>query len=155
MQPAQNVRRALQALRERYRVLAVSHVYESEAIGFDGDNFLNLVVTAETEANLADIKADLMELENAMGRDRSRPRFSERKIDIDILTYGDSDGSEAGLTLPREEVTRNAYVLRPLSEVLPASVHAPSGKTYAQLWADYDKSRQPLWPVEFDWQATD
>lgn len=149
--PSSNVRRAVAALREHFAGLTLSSVYESEAIGFDGDNFLNLVVIAETDAELDQIKQYLKTLEDNLGRDRSGPRFSRRVIDVDILTYGDSDGSEADLRLPRDEITRNAYVLWPLAELLPDTEHSPTGKTYAQLWEEYDKSRQTLWPIEFDW----
>jgi len=149
--PEANVRRACALLAEHFGELRKSAVYESEAVGFDGENFLNLVVTVETGETLTGIKLFLKRLEDDMGRDRSRPRFSERVIDVDILAYGDSDGSEAELALPREEITRNAYVLRPLAELLPNEMHPPTGKTYGQLWRDYDKSRQSLWLKDFEW----
>lgn len=147
---AANVRRAVAALREHFGELDLSTVYESEAVGFDGDNFLNLVVTTETAESLGSISVYLKQLEDRMGRDRSQPRFSGRVIDVDILTYGDLQGERDGVELPRGEVTRNAYVLRPLAELLPDQQHGPSGKTYAQLWDEYDKSRQALWPVQID-----
>ncbi len=149
--PEANIRQACALLQSRFGELRRSAVYESEAVGFDGENFLNLAVAVETGESLDVIKQFLKQLEDDMGRDRSRPRFSERVIDVDILTYGDSDGSEAGMELPRAEITRNAYVLRPLSELLADTIHPPSGKTYAQLWRDYDQSRQPLWLKDFDW----
>lgn len=150
--PATNVRKAIDALRAHFGELRLSTVYESKAVGFDGDNFLNLVLATETEESLDSIKHYLKDLEDRLGRDRSKPKFSGRVIDVDILTYGDSDGSAAGLELPRGEITRNAYVLRPLADLLPETVHPPTGKTYGQLWQDYDKSRQALWSVDFDWQ---
>lgn len=146
-----NVRRAVAALRAHFGELEMSTVYESEAVGFDGDNFLNLVVITATNESLGAISTYLKDLEDQMGRDRSKPRFSGRLIDVDILTYGDLDGKLDGVELPREEVTHNAYVLRPLAELLPDQQHGPSGKTYAQLWEEYDKSRQSLWPVAMDW----
>ena len=148
-----NVRRAVAALRAHFGQLDLSTVFESEAVGFDGDNFLNLVVITETDESLGAISSYLKDLEDQMGRDRRKPRFSGRVIDVDILTYGDLDGEQDGVELPREEVTQNAYVLRPLAELLPDQQHGPSGKTYAQLWAEYDKSRQTLWPVQLDWAA--
>ena len=149
--PEANVRRACALLAERFGDLRKSAVYESEAVGFTGENFLNLVVAVETSEALVEIKQFLKQLEDDMGRDRSRPRFSERVIDVDILAFGDSDGSEAELDLPREEITRNAYVLRPLAELLPNERHPPTGKNYGQLWSNYDKSLQSLWLKEFDW----
>ncbi len=149
--PANNVRRVVAALREHFGQIELSSVYESEAVGFEGDNFLNLVLATHSEEALQDIKSYLKELEDRLGRDRSAPKFSGRVIDLDILFYGDCDGAEADLELPREEITRNAFVLQPLAELLPDELHGPTGLSYARLWQDYDKSRQSLWPVDFDW----
>jgi 2-amino-4-hydroxy-6-hydroxymethyldihydropteridine diphosphokinase len=55
--------------------------------------------------------------------------------------------------LPRPEVTENAYVLLPLSELLPDLVHPGTGMSYLNLWQDYDKSKQQLWAIEADWPA--
>lgn len=150
--PHVNVRTALSALEVEFPGLRCSSVYESEAVGFEGNNFLNLVVSAETEKPLPQLLDYLKSLENSCGRDRQSPKFSGRTLDVDILTYGKSGGAEAGLELPRPEITRNAYVLKPLAELVPDEVHPPSGKTYAELWSEYDESRQRLWPIEFDWQ---
>ena len=146
-----NVRRACSLLCEHFGEVQLSTVYESESVGFSGHNFLNLAATVQTDEALADIKQFLKDLEDSMGRDRSRPRFSERIIDVDILYYGDNDGAEADMVLPREEITRNAYVLCPLAELEPETVHTPTGKTYFELWQEYDKSSQPLTARDFDW----
>ncbi|MEX0619495.1 MAG: 2-amino-4-hydroxy-6-hydroxymethyldihydropteridine diphosphokinase [Pseudohongiellaceae bacterium] len=144
---------ALAELRQQYGEVKISPVFESEAIGFSGDNFLNLVVVIETEASLSELIAFVKRLEDRHGRDRAAPRFSSRTLDIDILTYGDYQGIHAGIELPRAEITRNAFVLWPLAEVLGDEVHPPSGKTYRHLWNEYDKSRQRIWPVDFQWQG--
>ncbi len=151
---ASHIRRAVAALRQHFMSLRCSTVYESEAVGFEGDNFFNLVALTQTDEDLGEIAAYLKDLEDEMGRDRSLPKFAPRRIDIDILCYGDEDGAGYGLKLPRAEVTENAFVLRPLAEVMPAAVHEPTGKSYAQLWAEYDHTRQALWPIDFDWQQS-
>lgn len=147
------MRRACELLRAHFGALQLSTVYESESVGFAGDNFLNLAVSVQTGEALGEIKQFLKNLEDSMGRDRSRPRFSERIIDVDILFYGDSDGTEADMELPRKEITRNAYVLCPLAELEPETVHRPTGKTYSQLWQEYDKARQPLIEKDFNWSV--
>lgn len=149
--PAQYLASALDALQGKFGALRISSVFESEAVGFSGDNFLNLVVLIDTTEKLEDLALFLKRLEDQHGRSRQGPRFSGRTLDIDILTYGDLHGTFAGITLPREEIVENAYVLWPMSQVLGEAVHAPTGKTYAQLWAEYDKDRQKLWPVPFAW----
>ena len=146
-----NIRLALDALARQFSSLSLSSVYESETIGFDGDNFLNLVVVVETDLSLVLVQEFLKQLEESQGRDRTQAKFSSRPIDVDTLFYGSDDGASLGIELPRAEITRNAFVLLPLAELLPDAQHAPTGKTYAELWASYDKDSQNLWPIEFAW----
>ena len=151
MNPQENLRLAVNALRVEFGALNCSKVYESEAVGFKGDNFLNLAVTIETNRCLRELQDYFKKLENKLSRDRSQVKFSGRTMDIDILTYdGDDDNS---IELPRAEITDNAFVLQPLAELLPEELHDKSGLTYAALWKAYDKSAQRLWPIDFDWQV--
>jgi len=148
--PARNVRRALAALRREFGPLALSPVYESEAVGFAGDNFLNLVAGAGTTLPAQAVAARLHAIEDAHGRDRSGPRFSSRVIDLDLLLYDSLVLDTPGLVLPREEILDNAFVLRPLADLAPELVHPVAGRTMAELWADFDQSSQALWPVALD-----
>ena len=146
-----NIRLALDALASQFSALCLSSIYESESIGFAGDNFLNLVVAVETELSLVLVQEFLKQLEESQGRDRTQAKFSSRPIDVDILFYGDDSGAALGIDLPRAEITRNAFVLLPLAELLPKTRHKPTGLTYEALWASYDKDSQKLWPIEFAW----
>tara|TARA_B110000285_G_scaffold222988_1_gene277876 strand:- start:401 stop:895 length:495 start_codon:yes stop_codon:yes gene_type:complete len=148
-----NIRAALDALNLEFENIRSSTTYESQAIGFDGDNFLNLVVLADTNKGLDDVTTFLKRLEDRLGRDRLQTRFSGRTVDVDILLYGNESGMFCGIELPRPEVTENAYVLQPLAELLPDVVHPATGMSYLKLWQDYDKSKQRLWATEIDWQA--
>lgn len=154
-EPRQHLEAGLQALEARYGVLRMSEVFESEPVGFCGPNFLNLVIALDTTETLAQMQTFLKQLEESHGRRRDDPRFSDRTLDIDILIFGDLCGkyeedSEYGeVILPRPEVTENAYVLRPLAQLLGSRVHPASGMTYAQLWNNFDHSRQKLWPAGF------
>ncbi|WP_210395656.1 2-amino-4-hydroxy-6-hydroxymethyldihydropteridine diphosphokinase [Motiliproteus sediminis] len=143
----------LDGLAHRFGELDISSVYESEAVGFDGDPFFNLVVGLETELALDPLFEFLRETEHAHDRCRKAAKFSARTLDIDILTYDDYVGPFAGGELPREEITRNAFVLWPLAEIAADLRHPGLGIRYGQLWANYDKSRQALWPVSFVWQG--
>ena len=147
-----NVRVAVKKLQTHFPDLQCSTVFESEAVGFEGDNFLNLVASAQTDEPLESINTFLKELEDQLGRDRSQAKFSARPIDIDILTYGDEVGENHGIQLPRDEILKYAFVLQPLADLLPDESHPQSGEKYATLWQQFDQASQELWPIEFDWQ---
>ncbi len=143
---------ALDALYEWFGELVLSPVYESEAVGFVGEPFLNLVVGVDTGLSVRELSVRFKQLEADNGRRRDVPKFSGRTLDLDILTYDDQVGQVDGVELPRGEILRNAFVLKPLADVAPDDRHPVTGQTYAQLWAAYDQD-QKLWPVDFSWQG--
>lgn len=141
---------ALDALTDAFGELLISSVYESEAVGFDGDHFLNLVVGCDTDLSVGNLSACLRKIENDNGRARGGERFSARTLDIDILTYGNTVGTVDSIHLPRAEILQNAFVLLPLAEIAGAEKHPVEQKTYADLWRAYSRS-QKLWPIDFLW----
>lgn len=148
-----NITAALDALAELFGELRISSVYESESVGFDGSNFFNLVVGADTTLAIAELSEALKRIEDDNGRKRTGPKFSPRTLDIDILTYGDFVGVEQGIELPRAEITQNAFVLLPLAEIAPQILHPQLQQTYSHLWREYDQSSQTLWPINFNWRS--
>ena len=144
-----NIRLAVRALEQHYGKLILSSVYESEAVGFDGDNFLNLVAAVKTEEDVHTVDRVLHTIEDENGRDRSGPRFSSRIVDLDLLLYDDLILEEDGLELPRNEITKNAFVLLPLEEIAAQLIHPITGKTMCDHWMSFDKNSQKLWPVDF------
>lgn len=150
--PVDNLSSALEVLAGRFELLSLSSVFESESIGFKGDNFFNLVVGVATSLTLEDLSAQLKSVEDAHGRDRHSGKFSGRTLDVDILTYDDYAGVFGGVELPRGEISYNAFVLWPLSEVAGSELHPVTGCSYQQMWAEYCGG-QHLWPVEFVWRG--
>ena len=110
--------RGLDALKQLLGALDVSPVFESAAVGVLGHRFLNMIVGAQTHLSLLDLTSGLKAIEAACGR-RDSPSPGRITLDIDILTYGDLAGEHQGLTLPRPEVLRNAFVLWPLALLAP------------------------------------
>lgn len=145
-----HVRAGLDALAETFGELQVSPVYESEAVGFDGSPFLNLVVGVRTDKSLAQLSRCLKAIELANGRRPDAPRFSPRTLDLDILTYGDLDHPRDGVDIPRGEILLNAFVLKPLADLAGDCRHPVDGRTYRELWQAY-RSEQKLWPFPLTW----
>ncbi len=149
----QHITAGLDALELIFSELEISSVYESEAVGFKGNPFLNLVVGGETDLTIAGLSAVLKKIEDNNGRVRGGPKFAARTLDIDILTYDECIGVVSGVQLPRDEIVNNAFVLWPLAEIAPHFRHPVTQETYASMWEAYDKTRQSLWPVEFFWKG--
>ena len=143
---------ALDALANHFGSLQISRVYESVAVGFEGDSFYNLVVGVHSDLAVAEITKILKHIEDCNGRDRSAPKFGPRRLDIDILTVDNLAGDYDGITLPRNEVLKNAFVLQPLAELAADMTHPLTDQTIGQHWEEFDKSSQKLWPVMFEWQ---
>jgi 2-amino-4-hydroxy-6-hydroxymethyldihydropteridine diphosphokinase len=146
----QHVRSALKALRGRFGELTVSRIFESEAVGFAGDDFFNLVVGFDSDASVFDLVAGLRDIELAHSRDRRAPRFSSRTLDLDLLLYGDLVMDEQGIRLPRDEIGRYAFVLGPLAEIAGEMRNPLDGRRFADMWREFDQAGQVLRPVEID-----
>lgn len=149
----QNTRSGVQAMQKQFGPLVLSSVYESESVGFVGDAFYNMVISAQTSLDVHEVNQQLRDIEDAHGRDRSGPKFSSRSLDLDLLLYDDLVLDEKGLVLPRAEILKNAFVLWPLAEIAPGLKHPLSGISYAQHWQSFDKSKEKLAPIVFSFQA--
>ena len=129
-----NIWLAIQEMRKVFGALEISPVYESASVGFDGNDFLNLVAGFKTENELAEVVKALRNIEDKLGRDRTQPRFSPRPIDLDILTYDELEVDQLGIQIPRHEILQNAFVLKPLQDIAPDVVHPVANTTFRQLW---------------------
>ena len=143
----------LDALQGVFGELALSSVYDSKAIGFDGQPFLNLVARVETGLSVGELARQLRHIEVEYGRLPGATRFSARQLDIDLLTYDDEVGIIDGVDLPRGEILENAFVLCPLAELAPRALHPAERKSYAALWQAYNQTSQMLSKVDFAWRG--
>lgn len=156
--PENQIKACLDQLLLRFHELALSCVFESAPIGFTGDNFLNMVVGFETDMSVDELLSLLKSIEDKTGIDRKQSRFSPRKIDIDLLTYGNHVGVYGGKKLPRPDIVENAYTLWPLSQVCGKRKHPELKQSYQSLWKDYyqeqrTEAQEQLWAVDFEWHG--
>ena len=143
-----NIKNALLDLRAEFGELVVSPIYESKAVGTAGDNFHNLVVGIETALPIPELIAKLRHIEEKNGRRRSADRNAPRTLDVDLLTYGTQVVAAGNYQLPRDEITRYAFVLQPLADVAPDEIHPLSGLSYRELWAGFNDPSQKLWRTD-------
>jgi 2-amino-4-hydroxy-6-hydroxymethyldihydropteridine diphosphokinase len=142
IEPERHLRLAIDQLERQFGPLVLSSVYRNRAEGFEGADFLNMVIGFTTRETPAVIVAALERLHAQAGRVRGGNAFAPRTLDLDLLLYGDLVSEQ--WRLPREDVTRYSFVLGPLSELAPELPHPVTGMTMAESWARYDRSRHPL-----------
>jgi 2-amino-4-hydroxy-6-hydroxymethyldihydropteridine diphosphokinase len=122
---------ALQAFGE---VQAISHVYETAAVGPPQPDYLNAAVRLASSLAPQRLLSELLSIERAHGRER-RERWGPRTLDLDLLYSPALLLNEADLTLPHPELSRRAFALAPLLDVAPGAIDPRSGERYADLFA--------------------
>lgn len=148
IEPIKHIRNSLLKLKSIYGELTLSSVYETKAVGFEGNNFYNLVVHFQTNELPESINATLRKIEDDNQRQRTENPFISRTLDLDLLLYDEWIVKNAHFELPRAEILKYAFVLCPLAEIAPTLKHPIIQKTYADLWQAFDKTTQFLWRVD-------
>jgi 2-amino-4-hydroxy-6-hydroxymethyldihydropteridine diphosphokinase len=151
IEPVANLRRALDVLARHYPGLRCSRAYRNAAVGFEGEDFVNLVVGFDTGGDVESVLEHLHEAEAECGRERMAPKWAPRSMDLDILLFGDRICDQPGLVLPRPDLVRRAYMLGPAAELAPGTVHPTLGRTLAELWRDFARDGHPLQVVDIGW----
>lgn len=107
---------------------SVSSFYETEPVGNrDQPDYLNIACIAETGLSPFYL-LDLCLLIEKKGGRSVKGEMSPRRIDIDILQFGEIEVRSSRLTLPHPEMHRRRFVLIPLQEIMPDFTHPISGK---------------------------
>jgi len=132
-----NISSCLKGLRKQFEQVKESATYENKAVGFEGDNFYNLVVGFETAMSVKELMNLFRQIECDHGRVRGGEKFSSRTLDIDLLLYDELILKEQGIDVPRAEITRYEFVLRPLAELAPDLIHPELKVSMSELWRDF------------------
>ncbi|CDT37962.1 2-amino-4-hydroxy-6-hydroxymethyldihydropteridine diphosphokinase [Vibrio coralliirubri] len=144
-----HITESLKALNSRFAPLNISNFYDCEPVGFEGDNFLNLVVGFECDLSIAELAKVLHQIELENDRKRETKEYASRTMDIDILLYGNEVGTIDGVELPRGEITEYAFVLRPLVDVAAQERHPTLDISFQHLWNNFDQLSQKTELIPF------
>ncbi|MBN2718168.1 MAG: 2-amino-4-hydroxy-6-hydroxymethyldihydropteridine diphosphokinase [Deltaproteobacteria bacterium] len=134
IQPQENIVSALRLLQKAVAVVAVSPFYWSDAVGKDGlqsgcPPFLNGVCVCDSDLDAMALKRDVLrEVEARLGRVRTKDKYANRPIDLDILLWGTHIVNTPTLRIPDPDIFKRAFVALPLFEVagnirLPGATH--------------------------------
>jgi 2-amino-4-hydroxy-6-hydroxymethyldihydropteridine diphosphokinase len=145
--PERNLARAVAELAHEFPGARFSPWYRNRALGFEGEDFINLVAGFDTAWPLHAVLARLHAIEALCGRGRNAPRWAPRSMDLDVLLYGDLVCDEPGLKLPRPDLLKRAYMLGPLAALAPEVVHPTAQLSIGELWRRFDRAAHPLEPV--------
>ncbi|MCP4001352.1 MAG: 2-amino-4-hydroxy-6-hydroxymethyldihydropteridine diphosphokinase [Gammaproteobacteria bacterium] len=144
--PEENLRMACRELTAGYGELNLSSVYRNKAVGFEGGDFLNMVVAFNTAVAPEQILTRIKQLHVQAGREYQESSFCSRTLDLDILLYGDMVRKR--LKLPHQDLDKYGFVLQPMVEVAPELQHPVSGKTMSQLWDGFDAEKHHMQKVD-------
>ena len=133
-----HLRDAIARLESVGHVTAVSPFYETEPVEFTQQPwFLNCAVAFETTRMPKQLMTALLRIERQMGRRRGQKKGpgtkGPRKIDIDILLFGDIVMNSAELTIPHPAMHERRFVLEPLAEIASEARHPVFKKTIRQM----------------------
>ena len=147
VEPERNLARAVAELGCEFPGVRFSPWYRNRAVGFAGEDFINLVAGFDTVSPPREVLDRLHAIEARCGRPRGAPRWAPRAMDLDVLLYGHLVCDEPGLKLPRPDLLKRAYMLGPLAALAPEVVHPTVGLSIGELWRRFDQSAHPLEPV--------
>ena len=94
--------------------IKISSYYKNRAVGFEGDDFINLVIAGDSSLGFKELNINLKKIEDSSGRNRSAPKFSARTLDIDIVLQIDDDE----IIFESDEISKYDFVSKPLKELL-------------------------------------
>ena len=141
-----NIKGCLTHLKHFFSEIRISPIYQSKAVGMEGEDFYNLVVRFETSLGIEALEYKLREIEYRFGRKRNQPPHTSRTLDIDLLLFGNLVCEKHNV--PRDDITNYIFVLKPLCDLEPDLIHPIRHEKISILWKKFDKSLQVIESLE-------
>lgn len=133
IKPKENISRALELLSLQIEISARSRIWETEAVGSNGPNFLNIAVVFSTNLDAMQIKSDLIiPIEDRLGRIRIKDKYAPRSIDIDIILFNQQ--------ILDKNIWEKAFIAIPVSELSPDLLHPENKKSLSVIAANLKSS---------------
>ena len=132
IEPQLNLEKATNEIAKFATLEKISKIYKSKSVGFEGNDFLNQVILCEVKVELEETYFKLKKIEKKMGRVKNVNKFSDRLIDLDLLTFND-EISEGKITLPHNDILKYSFVLVPFAEIYPEFIHPVNQKSIETL----------------------
>ena len=140
----ENIQSSLDLIHSRIASLTgISCIYESESIGFDGDDFYNICASFFSNISPHIVMQQLLEIEKTLGRNRSdETKYISRIIDIDILLIEDLVIDSEELKVPHPEMCNRRFVMEPLIEIDPNLIHPVSKVSLKEIYEAFDQNQK-------------
>ena len=113
IEPVKNIIFSIKELKEILADINISNTYVTPSIGFEGPEFLNLIISGNTELSLEQLNALLKVIEDNAGRDRTVKKFDSRTLDIDIVLAFE----EGAIIYKSDEIKKYSFVNVPLHDI--------------------------------------
>jgi len=113
IEPVKNIIFSIKELKEILADINISNTYVTPSIGFEGPEFLNLIISGNTELSLEQLNALLKVIEDNAGRDRTVKKFDSRTLDIDIVLAVE----EGAIIYKSDEIKKYSFVNVPLHDI--------------------------------------
>lgn len=130
-------------------VVSVSGIYETPALGFEGDAFYNCAVVVHTTKTALQLLGGILIAEQQGGRVRAASgEYISRTIDVDIIAFNDEVIHEPNLQVPHPRLQDRNFVLYPLRDVAPHWVHPVLKKDVSKLIASTTDNSDCKWEMK-------
>ncbi len=135
IKPEQNMKAALTTLAQQTKVVAISSVWETKAVGTTAQaNYLNAAVMVETDLNAQQLKEQVLgPIEHNLGRVRQVDKNAPRPMDIDIMLFNQDIIDLGSRHIPDAEILERPFVAIPLAEIAPDYIHPETGQSLADI----------------------